>query len=162
VKLLHLDAGMDYLHRKKGRQHGRVQENISAENIVLDSGYKALIGDSGLHNILEDDVVFSALKGSAGMGYLPPEYRRSGGLSEKSDVYAFGVIVFQVLSGKRDMRQLNLESGSLKDIVDENLEGMFSESEAAKLRRVALLCTHDSPHLRPSMDTLMLQLDAQQ
>ncbi|ESW12935.1 hypothetical protein PHAVU_008G154200 [Phaseolus vulgaris] len=154
--------GMDYLHRKKGRQHGRVQENISAENIVLDSGYKALIGDSGLHNILEDDVVFSALKGSAGMGYLPPEYRRSGGLSEKSDVYAFGVIVFQVLSGKRDMRQLNLESGSLKDIVDENLEGMFSESEAAKLRRVALLCTHDSPHLRPSMDTLMLQLDAQQ
>lgn len=151
--------GIDYLHRKKGSKHGIVHQNISAENVLLDAGYKALIADSGMHKLLEDDVVFSALKASAAMGYLPPEYTKTGRLTEKSDVYAFGVIVFQLLTGKRDITQFNCQSGSLKDIVDENLEGMFSESEATKLRRVAVLCTHESPHLRPYMDTLMPELD---
>ncbi|WVZ04962.1 hypothetical protein V8G54_018308 [Vigna mungo] len=151
--------GIDYLHRKKGSKHGIVHQNISAENVLLDAGYKALLADSGLHKLLEDDVVFSALKASAAMGYLPPEYTKTGRLTEKSDVYAFGVIVFQLLTGKRDITQLNCQNGILKDIVDENLEGIFSESEATKLRRVAVLCTHESPHLRPSMDTLMLELD---
>ncbi|TKY66337.1 LRR receptor serine/threonine-protein kinase [Spatholobus suberectus] len=153
--------GIGYLHRKKGSKHGVVQQNISAENILLDARYSALLANSGVHNLLADDVVFSALKASAAMGYLPPEYTITGRLTEKSDVYAFGVIVFQLLTGKRDITQLNcqwVESVSLKDIVDENLEGMFSESEAVKLRRVTSLCTCESPHLRPSMDNVMLEL----
>ncbi|CAJ1782667.1 unnamed protein product [Sphenostylis stenocarpa] len=157
--------GICYLHRKKGSKDGIVHQSISAENILLDARYNALLADSGLHKLLEDDVVFSALKASAAMGYLPPEYTKTGRLTEKSDVYAFGVIVFQLLTGKRGMTQLNcqwVESASLKDIVDENLEGMFSESEATKLRRVALLCTLESPHLRPSMDNLVLELGDKQ
>lgn len=154
--------GIGYLHRKKGSKHGIVHQNISAENILLDGRYNALLADSGVHKLLADDVVFSTLKASAAMGYLPPEYTTTGRLTEKSDVYAFGVIVFQLLTGKRDIiTQLNrqqVESDSLKDIVDENLEGMFSESEAIKLTRVALLCTHESPELRPSMDNVMLEL----
>nr|KYP34244.1 LRR receptor-like serine/threonine-protein kinase GSO2 [Cajanus cajan] len=157
--------GICYLHGKKGSKHGIVHQNISAENILLDVGYKALLADSGVHKLLEDDVVFSALKASAAMGYLPPEYTTTGRLTQKSDVYAFGVIVFQLLTGKRDTTQLNcqrVEGASLNDIIiDENLEGVFSESEATKLRRLVLLCTHESPHLRPSMDSVMLELDEQ-
>ncbi|RDX71666.1 Leucine-rich repeat receptor protein kinase EMS1, partial [Mucuna pruriens] len=154
--------GIAYLHRKKGGKDGVVHQNISAENILLDARHNALLADSGVHKLLADDVVFSALKGSAAMGYLPPEYTTTGRLTVKSDVYAFGVIVFQLLTGKRDITQLNcqqVETASLKDIVDENLEGIFSELEATKLSRVALLCTHESPHLRPSMDNVMLELE---
>ncbi|KAK7395645.1 hypothetical protein VNO78_16210 [Psophocarpus tetragonolobus] len=154
--------GIGYLHRKKGSKHGVVlHQNISAENTLLDARYNALLADSGLHKLLADDVVFSALKASAAMGYLPPEYAKTGRLTEKSDVYAFGVIAFQLLTGKCDISRLNcqwVESASLKDIVDENLEGVFSESEATKLGRLAMLCMHESPHLRPSMDNVMIEL----
>ncbi|KAL2320116.1 hypothetical protein Fmac_029085 [Flemingia macrophylla] len=152
--------GICYLHEKKGSKHGIVHQNISAENILLDVGYKALLADSGVHKLLADDVVFSALKASAAMGYLPPEYTTTGRLTQKSDVYAFGVIVLQLLTGKRDITQFN----SLKDtiVIDENLEGVFSETEATKLRRLVLVCTHESPHIRQSMESVLLELDDEQ
>lgn len=95
------------------------------------------------------------------MGYLAPEYTITGHLTEKSDVYAFGVIVSQLLSGKRDITQSSrqwVETASLKHIIDENLEGKFLELEATKLGRLALLCTLESPHLRPTMDNVMQEL----
>jgi serine/threonine protein kinase len=153
--------GIGYLHVKKGTKLALVHQNISAETVLLDARYNSLLADSGLHKLLADDVVFSALKASAAMGYLAPEYTTTGRLTEKSDVYAFGVIVFQLLTGKRDITQLSrqrVESASFEDIVDENLEGKFSESEAAKLWRIALVCTHESPHFRPSMDNVLLEM----
>ncbi|XP_027351244.1 protein NSP-INTERACTING KINASE 2 [Abrus precatorius] len=162
VSIIHdIAKGIGYLHGKKGSKNTLVHQNISVENILLDARYNALLADSGLHKLLADDVVFSTLKASAARGYLAPEYGTTGRLTEKSDVYAFGMIVFQLLTGKRDITQFSrqrVESASFKDIVDDNLEGMFSESEATKLGRVALLCTHESLHLRPSMDDIMLQL----
>ncbi|KAK7293276.1 hypothetical protein RJT34_16139 [Clitoria ternatea] len=162
VSIIHgIAKGIGYLHGNKGSKNALVHQNISAENVLLDARCNTLLADSGLHKLLADDVVFSALKASAAMGYLAPEYATTGRLTEKSDVYAFGVIVFQLLTGKRDITQLNrqlVESASFKDIIDENLEGLFSESEATKLGRVALICTHESPHLRPSMDSIILEL----
>ena len=129
--------------------------------MLLDARYNPLLAYSGLHKLLADDVVFSTLKASAAMGYLAPEYTRTGRLTEKSDVYAFGVIVFQLLTGRSDITQLShqgVETVGYKDIIDENLEGKLSESEAAKLWRVALLCTHESPHFRPFMDSVIQEL----
>ncbi|XP_061346947.1 probable leucine-rich repeat receptor-like serine/threonine-protein kinase At3g14840 [Gastrolobium bilobum] len=163
VSIIHgIAKGIGYLHGRKGRKHALVHQNISAEKVLLDARYNSLLADSGLHKLLADDVVFSSLKASAAMGYLAPEYTSTGRLTEKSDVYAFGVIVFQLLTGKRNISELShqwVENASIKDIVDENLEGKFSESEAAKLVTVALLCTHESPHHRPSMDNVMQELD---
>jgi serine/threonine protein kinase len=152
--------GIGYLHGSKGSKHSLVHQNISAEKVLLDYRYNALLADSGLHKLLADDVVFSTLKASAAMGYLAPEYTTTGRFTEKSDVYAFGVIVFQLLTGKHDITQLSrqsLETGGLKDIIDENLEGKFLESEAEKLARLALVCTDESPHLRPTMENVMVE-----
>ncbi|KAK7339398.1 hypothetical protein VNO77_20062 [Canavalia gladiata] len=166
VSIIHgIAKGIGYLHGRQGTKHALVHQNISAENVLLDARYNVLLAYSGLHKLLADDVVFSAIKASAAMGYLAPEYTTTGRLTEKSDVYAFGMIVFQLLTGKRDIAQLScqrVESVTFKDIVDENLEGMFSESEATKLGRVALLCTHESPHLRPTMDHVMQELGDKQ
>nr|XP_023885567.1 MDIS1-interacting receptor like kinase 2 [Quercus suber] len=153
--------GIVYLHGNRGTKPAIVHQNISAEKVLIDGRYNPLLSDSGLHKLLADDIVFSTLKASAAMGYLAPEYTNTGRFTEKSDVYAFGMIVFQILTGKRIITQLTrhgAESSKFEDFVDVNLEGKFSELEAAKLGRIALLCTHDSPNQRPSMENVMQEL----
>ncbi|KAL9264592.1 Cold-responsive protein kinase 1-like protein [Drosera capensis] len=95
------------------------------------------------------------------MGYLAPEYATIGRFTEKSDVYAFGILVFQILSGRRKITnsmRLAAESSKLEDLIDPNLHGRFTEREASKLAKVALSCTQDSPFERPSMDAVLLEL----
>lgn len=114
-----------------------------------------------MHKLLTNDVVFSALKASAAMGYLAPEYTSTGKFTEKSDVYAFGVLVFQVLSGKRKVTsstRLAVESCKVQDFIDPKLDGRFFEYEATKLATIALLCTHESPIERPSMEAVVQEL----
>lgn len=153
--------GIGYLHAKKGNKLSLVHQNISAEKVLVDQRYNPLISDAGLHKLLADDVIFSTLKASAAMGYLAPEYTNTGRFTEKSDVYAFGMIIFQVLSGKRKITHLNrqgAESCKFEDFIDANLDGNFSESEAAKLGKIALLCTHESPEQRPAVETAIQEL----
>lgn len=95
------------------------------------------------------------------MGYLAPEYTTTGKFTEKSDVYAFGVLVFQVLSGKLKVTssiRLGAESCRYQDFIDPNLHGRFFEYEATKLARIALLCTLESPIERPSMEAVVQEL----
>lgn len=149
-----------YLHGCKAKKQSLVHQNISAKNVLIDERSKSLLSDSCLHKLLTDDTVFSALKASAAMGYLAPEYTNTGRFTEKSDVYAFGVLLFQILSGKRKYAtsiRASAESCSL-EFIDANLHGMFEESEAAMLAKVAVMCTHESPEERPSMETIVREL----
>lgn len=120
-----------------------------------------MLADSGLYKLLTNDTVFSTLKASAAMGYLAPEYTTTGKFTELSDVYAFGMVVFQVLSGRRKITnsiRVGAESLRSQEFVDPNLHGRFSEFEAAKLAKIALNCTLELPNERPSMDAIILDL----
>ncbi|GMH08803.1 hypothetical protein Nepgr_010643 [Nepenthes gracilis] len=153
--------GIQYLHGYKVNKTPLVHENISAKKVLIDQRFSPLLSGSGLHKLLTNDTIFSALKASAAMGYLAPEYTTTGRFTEKSDVYAFGILVFQILSGKRKIThfiRLSAESSMLQDFVDPNLHGRFLDHEAAKLAKIALTCTHDSPSERPSMDAVVLEL----
>ncbi|GAB2265347.1 hypothetical protein Dimus_000412 [Dionaea muscipula] len=157
--------GIDYLHKCKVNKPPLVHQNISAEKVLLDERFTPLISDSGINKLLTNDTVFSTLKASAAMGYLAPEYATIGRFTEKSDVYAFGILVLQILSGRRKITNsvrlllLAAESASkLQDFVDPNLHGGFSEHEARKVATVALSCTQDSPFERPSMDAVLVEL----
>ncbi|MED6167647.1 hypothetical protein PIB30_119077 [Stylosanthes scabra] len=117
--------------------------------------------DAGLPKLLADDVVFSALKVSAAMGYLAPEYVTTGRFTEKSDIYAFGVIVLQVLSGRKTIGgsiRLAVESLRFDDFVDRNLRGRYSKLEATVLSKLATLCTHELPDQRPTMVDVIQEL----
>ncbi|VFQ82839.1 unnamed protein product, partial [Cuscuta campestris] len=146
--------GLGYLHDSEGNKSSIVHQNISVEKILLDELFNPLISDSGLLKLFAEDVVYSALKVSAALGYMAPEYITTGRFTEKSDVYAFGVIILQVLSGKcilmSSARQV-AESRNFAALIDPNLKGSFFESEAAKLIKVALDCTTEIPGERPSM-----------
>ncbi|XVF10762.1 hypothetical protein REPUB_Repub07fG0210800 [Reevesia pubescens] len=154
--------GMEYLHRSEASKPPIVHRNISVEKVLIDRQFNPLIADSGLHKILADDVVYSTLKVSAAMGYLAPEYITTGRFTEKTDIFAFGVIILQILSGKLQLTsamRLGAESCKFEDFVDTNLKGKFSESMAAKLGKIALNCTHEHPDDRPSMETIIEELN---
>ncbi|TVU34207.1 hypothetical protein EJB05_16038, partial [Eragrostis curvula] len=152
--------GIEYLHSSRPNKPPLVHQNISADKVLLDHAYKPLISGCGLHKLLVDDLVFSTLKASAAMGYLAPEYTTVGRLSEKSDVYAFGVIVLQVLTGKRKTAQSSpAADGGVEELVDRNLRGSYSPAEAAKLAEIAAACTGEDPDRRPTMAELLQELD---
>ncbi|CAA7051550.1 unnamed protein product [Microthlaspi erraticum] len=153
--------GIAYLHSYKGNKAALVHQNISAEKVLIDQRYSALLSNSGLHTLVTNDIVFSAVKDSAATGYLAPEYTTTGRFTEKSDVYAFGVLVFQIVSGKHKVRnlvKLGAEACRFHDYIDPNLQGRFFEYEATKLARIAWLCTHESPIERPSMEAVVHEL----
>lgn len=150
------------MHEENENKAPVVHQNISAEKIAIDNHYNPLILDSGLRKILADDTIFSALKMSAAMGYLAPEYITTGRFTEKSDVYSFGVVVLHVITGKQQLTNAlrsAAESCKLEDFVDQNLNGNFSMTEAARLVRLALACTHELPDERPNMEVVVQELD---
>ncbi|KAJ6807473.1 LRR receptor-like serine/threonine-protein kinase GSO2 [Iris pallida] len=157
-----IGKGIEYLHSNRAKKPSLVHQNLSAEKVLIDRHFAPLLSGSGLHRLLADDVVFSTLKGSAAMGYLAPEYTTTGRFTEKSDVYAFGVIILQVLTGKMRVSHLRLsaESGKLEDLVDENLNGNLSKPEAAKLAGIALMCTSEAPSQRPKMELVLKELSS--
>ncbi|KAK1558816.1 hypothetical protein Q3G72_007060 [Acer saccharum] len=153
--------GIGYIHSSEANKPAIVHRNISVEKVLLDQQFKPLIADCGLQKLLADDMVFSALKTSAAMGYLAPEYVTTGRFTEKSDVFAFGVIILQVLSGKlmlSNSMRLAVESCKFEDFIDSNLKEKFTESEAAKLGKIALLCTHEDPENRPTIGAVIEEL----
>nr|GMD97666.1 probable leucine-rich repeat receptor-like protein kinase At5g63930 [Ipomoea batatas] len=154
--------GIGYLHSSEANKPTIIHQNISVEKILLDGQFTPLILDCGLLKLFAEDVVYSALKVSAALGYMAPEYITTGRFTEKSDVYAFGVIILQVLSGKcilnSSMRQA-AESCNFTDFIDLNLKGRFFETEAAKLTKIALDCTDELPENRPAMAEVIEELN---
>ncbi|KAI3756835.1 hypothetical protein L1987_56658 [Smallanthus sonchifolius] len=153
--------GIEYLHEVKGKKPALVHQNISAEKVLIDQHYKPLLSGAGLHKLLADDIIFSTLKASAAMGYLAPEYTTTGRFTEKSDIYAFGMLVFQIVSGKTRIGSCIRQGAELckfEDFVDANLDGKFPESEAVLLGKIAMMCTHECPNSRPTIATVVQEL----
>ncbi|CAH8315376.1 unnamed protein product [Eruca vesicaria subsp. sativa] len=155
--------GIAYLHGSDQEKKATiVHRNISVEKILLDEQFNPLIADSGLHNLLADDLVFSALKTSAAMGYFAPEYVTTGRFTEKTDVFAFGVIILQIISGKLMLTsslRTAAESGEHRGFVDEYLGGEFDETEAVAMARMGIRCTQEIPNNRPNIGTLLLEIN---
>ena len=156
-----MKAGIQYLHSSEPNRPEIVHQNISTEKVLIDDQFNPLISDSGLPKLLADDIVFSALKTSAAMGYLAPEYITTGRFTQKSDIYAFGVIVLQVISGQlmlSNSMRTAAKASRFEGFVDPKLKGEYSESEAAMLGKLALTCTNEVPEERPSVEEIIQEL----
>lgn len=149
------------MHSNKPEKPSFVHQNLSVRKVILDQHFKPLLLDSGIQKILADDVIYSSLKTSAAMGYLAPEYITTGRFTEKSDVYAFGVIILQIISGKTaiaHMIRFEVGTSKLKDAIDEQLRGKYIEYEAEHLIKTALDCINETPEERPSMEAVIERL----
>ncbi|KAM0003683.1 putative protein kinase RLK-Pelle-CrRLK1L-1 family [Helianthus debilis subsp. tardiflorus] len=156
--------GLDYLHTI---EHGVIHRDVKSSNILLDDNWVAKISDFGLSKIVPTNqpstYVSTLVKGT--FGYLDPDYFQTGRLTRKSDVYAFGVVLFEVLCGKQAVdrsideeqwglatwAQDSIEEGRLEQIVDSNLRGRIFPKCLKEFALLAERCLHGRPKQRPTM-----------
>lgn len=176
--------GMEYIHEHTKPHY--VHRDIKTSNILLDGAFKAKISDFGLAKLVgrtnDDEASVTRVVGT--YGYLAPEYLRDGLATAKSDVYAFGVVLFEIISGKdaivrteavvtknSERRSLasvmlaalknapeSVSTSSLRDHVDPNLMDLFPHDCVFKMGMLGKQCVEDDPILRPDMKQVVVTL----
>jgi hypothetical protein len=153
--------GLSYLHH--GCSPPIVHRDVKSDNILLDSVWKAHIADFGLARTMEklgQEVVMSVVAGS--YGYIAPEYAYTLKVNEKSDIYSFGVVLLELVTGKKlNDVEFGDDSGIVCWIRNQNhidinkvLDSRIADSHRAEMMfilKLALLCTSTLPINRPSM-----------
>uniref|UniRef100_A0A2P2MS14 non-specific serine/threonine protein kinase n=1 Tax=Rhizophora mucronata TaxID=61149 RepID=A0A2P2MS14_RHIMU len=165
--------GLAYLHDHCDPKI--IHRDVKAANILLDEEFEAVVGDFGLAKLMDykDTHVTTAVRGT--IGHIAPEYLSTGKSSEKTDVFGYGVMLLELITGQRafdlarlanddDVMLLDWVKGLLKDkkldsLVDGDMQGNYIEDEVEQLIQVALLCTQSSPLDRPKMSDVVRMLE---
>ncbi|XP_057485500.1 cold-responsive protein kinase 1-like [Actinidia eriantha] len=162
--------GLAYLHEEV-RPHV-VHRDIKASNILLDKDLAPQISDFGLARLIPANMTHVSTRVAGTIGYLAPEYAIRGQLTRKADVYSFGVLLVELVSGRCNTNSLLpveekyllertwdlYERRELVGLVDASLNGDFDAEEACRFLKIGLLCTQDTPKLRPSMSSVVKML----
>ncbi|XP_060673732.1 probable LRR receptor-like serine/threonine-protein kinase At1g53430 isoform X5 [Ziziphus jujuba] len=171
---LGIASGLKYLHDElpKGPRFKMVHRGIKPSNILLDGNLNAKISDFGNSVLYAEDYQenqFKVMKEEASHGYMAPEYLMFGAISCKYDVYGYGVVILEIVCGRRNAGQkLNQEQldflveevvlaeseGRLHEMVDKNLL-VYDETEAMKILKLAVKCTNISASFRPTMSEVV-------
>ncbi|XP_039161963.1 cysteine-rich receptor-like protein kinase 42 [Eucalyptus grandis] len=153
--------GLAYLHGGCGVKI--IHRDIKTSNILLDENLKPKISDFGLVRCIALDKSHLSTRIAGTFGYMALEYLVRGQLTEKADVYAFGVLVLEILTGRKNsaytqgsssVLQLvwkHYKSNNLAACIDPALQGKFPILEASNVLQICLLCTQASMELRPPM-----------
>ncbi|KAG8655673.1 BRASSINOSTEROID INSENSITIVE 1-associated receptor kinase 1 [Manihot esculenta] len=165
--------GLAYLHDHCDPKI--IHRDVKAANILLDEEFEAVVGDFGLAKLMDykDTHVTTAVRGT--IGHIAPEYLSTGKSSEKTDVFGYGVMLLELITGQRafdlarlanddDVMLLDWVKGLLKEkkletLVDADLRGNYVNDEVEQLIQVALLCTQSSPMERPKMSEVVRMLE---
>ncbi|PHU11040.1 putative receptor-like serine/threonine-protein kinase [Capsicum chinense] len=156
---LGIAKGLHYLH--KCCKHRIIHRDIKASNVLLGQDYEPQISDFGLAKWLPNKWTHHAVIPIEGtFGYLAPEYFMHGIVDEKTDIFAFGILLLEIITGRRpvDSSRQNLllwatplmEGGKLIELLDPKLEGEFNMDELHKMVLTASYCVRQSSVWRPS------------
>ncbi|CAA3011448.1 calcium calmodulin-regulated receptor-like kinase 1 [Olea europaea subsp. europaea] len=154
---LDVSRGLEYLH--DGAVPPVIHRDIKSSNILLDQSMRARVADFGLSREEMVNKHASNIRGT--FGYLDPEYISTRSFTKKSDVYSYGVLLFELIAGRNPLQGLmeyvelaamNTEGKvGWEEIVDPRLDGKFDVQELNEVASLAYKCVNRIPRKRPSM-----------
>lgn len=163
--------GISYLHHEF--HVCIIHRDIKPSNILLDDNFQPKIADFGLVKLLPGDQSHVSTKFAGTLGYTAPEYALHGQLTEKVDIYSFGVVILEIISGRRNSdpklgpsNQYLLEwvwqlyeDGDLVELMDKSMDpDEYNFEEVKRVIKVALLCIQSMVSLRPTMSEIVILL----
>ncbi|XP_060974754.1 probable LRR receptor-like serine/threonine-protein kinase At1g53430 [Cannabis sativa] len=163
--------GLAFLHEESAIKI--VHRDIKATNILLDKDLNPKISDFGLAKLNEEENTHISTRVAGTIGYMAPEYAMWGYLTDKADVYSFGVMALEIVAGKNNTRfrpnenfvclldwaTFLQQNGDISELVDPNFGSKFKKEEANRVIKVALLCINPSPSVRPTMSKVVSMLE---
>ncbi|PWZ10034.1 putative serine/threonine-protein kinase [Zea mays] len=171
--VLGMAKGITYLH--EGLEPKVVHRDIKSSNILLDRRWNPKVSDFGLAKLLGADSNYVTTRVMGTFGYVAPEYASTGMLNERSDVYSFGILIMEIISGRspvdyaRPAGEVNLvewlknkvTNRDYEAIVDPKLPEKPSSKALKKALLVALRCVDPDSQKRPKMGHVihMLEVD---
>ncbi|KAL6909623.1 hypothetical protein ACP4OV_001282 [Aristida adscensionis] len=164
--------GLLYLHEQCDPKI--IHRDVKAANVLLDDYCEAIVGDFGLAKLLDhrDSHVTTAVRGT--VGHIAPEYLSTGQSSEKTDVFGFGILLLELITGQTALEfgKAANQKGAMLDwvkkmhqekkldvLVDKGLRGGYDRIELEEMVQVALLCTQYLPGHRPRMSEVVRMLE---
>lgn len=161
--------GLSYIHNIC-KPH-IVHRDIKSSNILLDREFRAYVADFGLARLIRpfDTHVTTELVGT--LGYIPPEYGHAWVATLRGDIYSFGVVLLELLTGKRPMEVLSKSKelvqwvremrsqGKHTEVLDPALRGRGDEEQMLKVLEIACKCINHNPCLRPTIQEVASCLD---
>ncbi|XXG72880.1 hypothetical protein AAC387_Pa07g1879 [Persea americana] len=164
--------GLLYLHEQCDPKI--IHRDVKAANILLDDYCEAVVGDFGLAKLLDhrDSHVTTAVRGT--VGHIAPEYLSTGQSSEKTDVFGFGILLLELITGQTALEfgKAANQKGVMLDwvknihqekkldmLVDKDLKSNYDRLELEEMVQVALLCTQFLPGQRPKMSEVVRMLE---
>ncbi|KAF8110885.1 hypothetical protein N665_0078s0076 [Sinapis alba] len=162
--------GVEYLHERC--RPPVIHRDIKSSNILLDSSFNAKISDFGLA-VTNGMHGKNNIKLSGTLGYVAPEYLLDGKLTDKSDVYAFGVVLLELLLGRRPVEKLSsvqcqslvtwampqlTDRSKLPNIVDPVIKDTMDHKHLYQVAAVAVLCVQPEPSYRPLITDVLHSL----
>ncbi|KAG7579676.1 Protein kinase-like domain superfamily [Arabidopsis thaliana x Arabidopsis arenosa] len=152
--------GLHYLH--KGCQRRIIHRDIKSSNVLLNQDFEPQISDFGLAKWLPSQWSHHSIAPIEGtFGHLAPEYYTHGIVDEKTDVFAFGVFLLELISGKKPVdashqslhswAKLIIKDGEIEKLVDPRIGGEFDLQQLHRIAFAASLCIRSSSLCRPSM-----------